>query len=543
MPLFDWLSDPPVDRGVRVLGEDGEWRYRSYPEIAALTRRSAGRLREAGVRAGDRVAVVRPASAEFIADFFGALLLGATPVPVAPPDAFRDRPGHLRHLERIIRLVRPAALVSTVDIRRAVEPDLAVPGLPMLDEVPADAPSVDEPAPPPETGLIQFSSGSTKAPKGIRIPFTALQANVSALYRWLRVTGADSYASWLPVHHDMGLIGQLMLPLEGASDVWYMRPEDFIRAPLRWLECFGPGRATGTAAPPFSLRYITRRVKPRHLAGLDLSGWRFLVVGAERIDADVVAAFRDLLEPCGLRGEVVVPAYGMAESTLAVTGAPCGEPVATVSVDGDSLVVGQPVRRVPEGTGTTLVGCGTPVDGVTVRVLDDAGDPVDPGVLGEIEVGGTSLATAYLSEETGTAQVGPALRTGDAGFVLDGHLFVLGRMGDGIKHLGRWLFAEDVELLALPDSPYPAHTVALVGALAGRQTAAILVEGELDGAAEKMGRAVGRNGDDLRVLVLSAPSGTILRTTSGKPRRGAMWQRLMHGDLTSLIAWDSATIG
>jgi acyl-CoA synthetase (AMP-forming)/AMP-acid ligase II len=521
---------------VRVLDEAGAWRYRSYQEVAELTRRSAGRLREAGVRAGDTVVVIRPASPEFIADFFGTLMLGATPVPVAPPSSFHDRSAYLSHLERIIRLTRPAAVVSTRDVRQAIAPTL---GVPVLDEVSADACPVEEAVAPPTIGVIQFSSGSTSAPKGIRIPLTALQANVSAIYRWLCVTDADAYASWLPMHHDMGLIGQLMVSLERARDVWFMRPEDFIRSPLRWLECFGPGRATGSATPPFSLAYITRRVKPHQVEHLDLSGWRFLVVGAERIDADVLTAFRNLLEPCGLRSDVLVPAYGMAESTLAVAGAAWGEAIATVSVDSGSLVLGQPVQRLEEGRGTTLVGCGKPVDGMTVTVVDDNGAPVGPEVMGEIEVSGTSLSAGYLSEETGITGLGPSLRTGDAGFVMDGHLFVLGRLGDGVKHLGRWLLAEDVERFAWPDSPYPERTVALVGTLAGRQTAAILVENDLDSTAEKIGRAVGRSASHLRVLVISAPPHTILRTTSGKPRRSAMWRRLAQGDMTDLIVWDS----
>jgi acyl-CoA synthetase (AMP-forming)/AMP-acid ligase II len=527
--LLSWLTHPPADRGLHLadLGGDG-WHFFSYERLAELAYRAAGAFQAAGVRPGDVVTIVRPASAEFVADFFGALLAGATPSPVAPPTVFRDRSLYAQHLARVAELVAPRVVTTTADVAPLLT---AVAGR-VLVEPPERGPRY-EPAPPPDIGLVQFSSGSTGMPRGVRIPLTALQANVSAIHRWLRVTPADAHASWLPLHHDMGLVGQLLVPIENAADFWLMRPEQFIRSPARWVRAFDAGGATGTAVPTFSLAHIVSRVKPRDLDGLDLSGWRFSVVGAERIDHAVVRAFLDLLGPYGLREDVLVPAYGLAESTLAVSGAPVGTPVTTVTVDSRSLVVGTQVSIV--NSGTTLVGCGSALSGISVRVVDDDGRQLPAGHLGELEIAGDSLARGYVGE----APYDGPLRTGDAGFVHDGHLYVVGRLGDSVKQLGRWFFAEDAEQRAATVSPRPRDTIALVGVLAGRETAVVLVEGQLEDAAEKVGRAVAEGADTLRVVVRSVPVGTIQRTTSGKPRRKAMWQHVVTGTLGGSVAWDS----
>lgn len=545
MSLLTWLADPPADRGMRVLAAGGtRWDFHSYRSLASLTRRAARRLRSAGVTRGDAVVVVRPASAEFMADFFGAIMLGATPSPVAPPAAFRDRTAYLDHMARIVRRLRARVVATTADAAAVIEPVATAGGAAVVTDIPEDVAPWDGSPAPPEIGLIQFSSGSTGTPKGVRIPFTALQANVSALYEWLRITDADSYASWLPLHHDMGLIGLFMLPIEGRSDMWLMQPEDFVRAPLRWLRCFGEGGATMTATPTFGLAQVVRRLRPEHLAGLDLSRWRGAIVGAERIDMAVVRRFLDLLAPCGLRRDVIVPAYGLAESTLAVTGAPCGRELKTVTVDGASLALGQPVAAVTgEDSGMTLVGCGSPISGVQACVIDENGCAVPDGVLGEIEVRGTSLAAGYLSEGREDEAFHGVLRTGDAGFRHANDLFVVGRLGDGVKQFGRWFFAEDAQQIAAAFSPRPRQTVALVGALSGQNTAAVLVEGSLGGAAARIGRAVARHVTGMRVVVISVPAGKVAWTTSGKPKRRVMWRWLADGHPGGTIRWDSDQSG
>jgi acyl-CoA synthetase (AMP-forming)/AMP-acid ligase II len=537
LPLFDWLTDPPAARGLRVADANGTgWRYHPYPELARLARCAATRLHAAGVVRDDVVAVARPGGAQFIADFFGALMIGATPAPVAPPTVFRNEPRYRAHVGAILRGMRAAVVTGPA---AAVQPLTGAdhPCRPVPDRADDVEPWAEPPA-PPEIVVVQHSSGSTGRPRPVRIPLRSLEANLAAIGRWLSMTAADRFATWLPMHHDMGLVGQLLLPLDAALDIWQLQPQQFIRSPLRWLRCFGPGGGTMTASPMFGLSHVVHRVRPSDVRDLDLSGWRVVVVGAERIDAELVTSFQRLLAPCGLPPDTISPAYGLAESTLAVTGGVRGEPVRAVEVDPASLVPGGTVRiDGAAASTTTLVSCGRPLDGMTVRVVDPDHRPLGADVLGEIEVSGTSLAPADPDGPAGAAP-GGRLRTGDAGFWHGDELYVVGRMGDSVKQLGRWLFAEDAEQAAIAESRRPFHTVALVGSWHGRDTAVVLVEGRTDNG-ERIGRAVSRRAEGLRVLVLGVPAGSIRRTTSGKPMRRAMWDRLLGDGLEPTTLWDS----
>ncbi|HEY0001746.1 MAG TPA: AMP-binding protein, partial [Actinoplanes sp.] len=378
MSVLAWLDDPRSDRGMHVPEPGGRsWRFHSYADLALMARRAARRLRAAGVASGDVVIIVRAASPEFMADFFGAILLGATPSPIAPPAAFRDRSAYLDHLVRAVRLVGARIVATTAETASVAGPALAEHGCGVVTDIPETLAPLTDPPIVPAIGVIQFSSGSTGPPRAVRIPFAAVQSNVTALRRALRLTERDASASWLPMHHDMGLVGLFLLPIDVGIDMSLLRPEDFIRSPLRWLERFGPGGATMTGTPTFGLAQVVRRVRREQLAGLDLSRWRGIVVGAERVDIAILDAFLDLLAPCGLRPDVMMPSYGLAESTLAVTTAPCSTALTTVTVDGASLVAGRPVVTIADrAAGTTLVGCGTPVSGVAASVVDEDGRPV-----------------------------------------------------------------------------------------------------------------------------------------------------------------------
>ena len=227
-----------------------------------------------------------------------------------------------------------------------------------------------------------------------------------------------------------------------------MRPEDFLRAPLRYLECFADGRARLSAMPTFGLAHLVKRVRSDQLDGLDLRGWRTLIVGAERVRRRALRRFEALLGPAGFAPTALAPAYGLAEGTLAVTGPRTDR-----------------WRSAPllDDPGVEVVGCGTPVLGAEVTIVDDQGVVVPDGTAGEIVVGGPSVAEGYLDPgavaERGTRFVDGRLVSGDAGFVLDGELFVLGRLGDSLKLRGREVFAEELEAV-LDRHGIPARRVA-----------------------------------------------------------------------------------
>ncbi|QMU67190.1 AMP-binding protein [Streptacidiphilus sp. P02-A3a] len=545
--LLGWLDSPATDRGIRFSGTDGAWVFQSYQELAASARRSASRLRAAGVVADDPVLVILPNGPEFVAAFFGSMLLGAVPVPLTPHGRSRDLAEYQAHIARVLEVARPKAAVADPDSGEAVGGLLQAAACPL---VAAAADGGEELAGSPVSAVnafLQFSSGSSGAPRAVRVPRAAVESNIAAFVDWLQVNvERDALATWLPLHHDMGLVGGLVAPASLGVDVLMSRPEQFIRSPSRWLRCFGAEGATIGISPSFGLAQVLRRVRPKDLTGLDFSGWRGLVVGAERVDSQVLDAWNRLLGPFGFRSKALLPAYGMAEATLAVTGSSPDDEVRTVEVVPGSLQPGSTPVLTEEGVGISVVGCGRPVPGVQLAVIDDEGKPVAAGVVGEIEVRGDSVAQGYLTavggSAEGTVDFHGVLRTGDAGFLLDGELFVIGRFGDGVKLLGRWLFAEDIEELLARSIGSGQRPVVLLGSLLGHGTAVVLVNTPLVGQAETIGRTVTEAYPGIDVMVLSVRPAEIQRTSSGKPRRRSAWQSLVSPETARQAVWSSPSV-
>lgn len=564
--VLAWLDDPSPERGLRFAGDRGDgWDFYSYRQLRDAVMAVAARLRAAGVGSGETVLLVCPTSPAFVAGFFGALVAGAVPSPAAPPGVFADRERYFEHLGRVARTIAARVVLTVPELAQRLAPFASTLGAVLVTEsatgsrndAPAPTAELGEPPPPDDpdstedargidmsgssTALIQFSSGSTGHPRGARVSLNALNANVAAIHQWLNYGPADSLASWLPLHHDMGLIGCLVAPMAAATDVWLMSPEQFIHSPARWLRCFGNAGVTTTATPSFGLAHVLRRTRPEQLSDLDFRGWRTLIVGAERVDLATVEGFLRLVIPRGFDRRAVLPAYGMAEATLAVTGSSHREEVRTATIDASSLRLGQPVTMVERTSDSahTLVACGSPLTGMQVAVVNEADSPIDTGSLGELVVSGASLADGYAGPGTDEA-FGGVLRTGDAGFFHEGQLYVIGRLGDGVKQLGRWLFAEDIEQVAARASRRPHRTVALLGNLDGRDTAVVAIEGRPGDTVERVGRAVANHAPHARVLVLAVPNGWIARTTSGKPMRRAMWARMLTADRRGAqVVWDS----
>ncbi len=506
--LLSWLAAPRADRGIRFSRPDGGWDPWPYPKLAGLARGHAAGLTARGVRPGDVVGLVLATGPGFVGTLFGTLLAGATASPLAPPATFDDPERYAQHLATALAAMRPRLVVVDPGSAPSVTQAAARAGVPTIDvgELPgeaAEAPRAD----PARLALLQFTSGTTGAVRGVRVPYAALEANVGAIRDWLELTPDDPTASWLPVHHDMGLVGCLLAPVVTGADLWLLTPAEFVRRPTRYLECFGRHGARLTAMPGFGLAHVVRRVRPEQLAGLDFARWRAVIVGAERIQPSTLERFAGLLAPYGLRREALLPAYGLAEATLAVTGLP--------------LRTGW--RQVPGPDGVPVVGCGGPLAGARVTVTDDDARPVDDGVVGEIVVGGTGVTDGYAG---GAAFRDGTVRTGDAGFVRDGELFVLGRLGDSLKVRGRAVFAEDVDALlgATLDAP-PGRLATVLGLLAGAPTVVVHLEHPRPEWLPRIPGLVRSLVPEAAVHVVPVPAGTVPRTTSGKPRRRLLWRR------------------
>ncbi|WP_392965203.1 AMP-binding protein [Streptomyces sp. LN245] len=543
--VLDWLDSPAPERGIHYY-RNGDWHLRDYADIASAARRTAAFLHANGVTKGV-VSLLIEEPETFVPAFLGTMYAGATPSPIASPVTFGGHEAFTEHAAGVLSAAAPAAVLTEDRLAplAAAACAKAGSGAPLVLPDPAGLPAADDlAARPAELALLQFTSGSSGTPKGVRVTGDNLTANVRAIHGWLGVTSEDSCSSWLPLYHDMGLIGTFLGSVVAQIDLWLMSPIDFIRSPARWLDCHGRHGVTITTAPNFGYGYATSRVRDEELAGTDFSAWRVAMSGAERVDARVVADFTAKLAPHGFDARALTPCYGMAETTLAVTGVRPGHGARIVRPSG-SLEAGAPVTVVgsgtlgvdrPEDPAGWIASCGTPVPGTTVVVVDDDGVPLPDGRFGEIRVAGTSVADGYESPDpaVGAAFGEEGLRTGDAGFLLDGELYVVGRIGDSIKVRGRKVHAEDLEaaLTAVRGVP-PGRCAVALGTRDGRSEAVIVVEapddGWLDAAIGVLRSALDAS---VRVTLVRSRRGTIPRTSSGKPRRRLLWHRAGDNTLT-----------
>jgi acyl-CoA synthetase (AMP-forming)/AMP-acid ligase II len=540
--VLNWLRDPVIDQGLSFLESGDDWSFHDYRSLAAIAQGAARALEERGIGEGDRVALVLDTGPDFIATFFGALLRSALPAAVTPPGAL---PGeqYEAHLTAALRAIDANVVVTDQRLHPSVAPASAGVGVPHTAII---TPPFDAAAGSIDTSrrhgpaYIQFTSGSTGRPRPRVVSWEGLEANLNAIGGWLELDrDRDAGASWLPLHHDMGLCF-LLTPMCGSGSVRLMRPDQFVRSPLRWLRCFAEG-ATITAAPLFGYRYVVRRVKPSMLQGLDLSGFRAAIVGGERVDPSVISDFLRLLAPAGVRPDVVLPAYGMAEATFIVSGKALRTPARAVRLASDGHAQGDAAAVIDEtlldgspvdGEGW-VVGCGQPMSGVRVSIVDEAGYELPEGRVGEIRVEGGSLTKPYVGGEQAEPD-GGSLLTGDAGFVLAGQVYVLGRMGDSVKVHGRAVFAEDIEARVVAALGVQPHRCAVIaGNHRDVATAVLLLEapGEQDIETAR-GALDGIVGEDVTIRVLAVDRGAILRTSSGKPRRRVLWDLFAAGAIS-----------
>ncbi|GAB1340062.1 fatty acyl-AMP ligase [Streptomyces sp. E-15] len=531
----------------------------SYPELDVRARSTAVWLARR-TEPGDRVLLLYPPGVEFTAAFFGCLYAGLIAVPGPLPGRYR----HERR--RLAKIARDARATIVLTDRRGlpeIEKWAADEGLTHLVAHPTDetdgAPGAWRrrvPADPEAVALLQYTSGSTGSPKGVMVRHRNLLANVDAVVRSLRLFPGHRLGGWIPLYHDMGLIG-LMLPGVLRCDGYVqMDPMAFLRRPHHWLWMMDAYDVNGTAAPDFGYELCLRRVTDDQCAGLDLSRVRAAVDGSEPVRAATVTAFAARFAAAGFRSDALVPMYGLAESTLLAAGS-SGRPPFVVAADTAALEAGVLRRAAPGMPSRDLVGCGASV-GPPVRVVDpDSGEVLPDGRIGEIWLDGPSVAAGYWANTGATRAAfgavtadgqGPCLRTGDLGGLLDGDLFVTGRRKDVLVLHGRNLHPQDIEaeLRAQHEELAGLHgaafTVGWDDGTGPRESVVVLHEIRGHWGAERMSElaaavklTVAREfGVPVGAVLLLRPGG-VRRTTSGKVERAAMRARYLERALEPLL--------
>jgi len=516
----------------------------SWSEVHSRGRRAAGVLRSLGIRPGDRVAIVLRTEAAFLDAFFGSLLAGAVPVPLYPPVRLGRMEEYLAATARMV-VTAGARLVVAGGVARRLIGEALARSRPELGCLPAEAllsgPEVASPGSSGEDlALVQFSSGSTVDPKPVALTHASLMAQVGALMAVVRPTPRDCMVSWLPLYHDMGLIGCLLGALSHPGPLVLIPPEHFLARPALWLRTIGRHRGTISAGPHFAYAYAAARVRDEDLAGVDLSCWRIAMDGAEPVTAGALRRFAQRFAPFGFDPASLVPCYGLAEAALAVTVAPRGAPL-TERVDPVRLATGGEV--VPGER--EIVSVGPPVPGVELEIRDERGQPLPDRRLGRVHVRGPSLMRGYLGDEAATLRVlrGGWLDTGDLGFTARGALFVHGRAKDAVVIRGANRAPDEFEACLegiaglrpgcavaagfVPDGSDQEELLLLVERARAAGPPAV----EAPRLAEMVRRAVlERTGVRAWKVELLAP-GTLPRTSSGKMRRGEALRRFLAGTL------------
>ncbi|MER7485807.1 beta-ketoacyl synthase N-terminal-like domain-containing protein, partial [Streptomyces sp. NPDC126497] len=527
--LLDAAHRDPDHVVVHVRGDGSELSV-TFRELLEESLRVAGGYRDAGVVPGTCVPVVADRGEDFQPLFWGALAAGLVPVPLAP-DVRRVRPVW-EHLGRPPVAVDEACagVADRLDGARVLR----------LEELRTSS-AVESPATaaPDDLAFLQFSSGSTGAPKGVELTHAAVLANLRQLIGAAGLTDRDVVVGWMPYFHDMGLIGTHLAPLAARAKQVRIAPLSFAKNPRLWFEVAAAHRATLLSAANFALALTVRRVPEEVFAGLDLSTVRRILVGAEPISATVWRDFAARTRPSGLDPRAATPVYGLAEATLAVTFPPPGEVAVPVVLERAALSRGRVVECEPGGDAVELLDVGLPVPGCSVRVTDDRGRPLGDRRVGHVEVRGPQVARGYhgLPEATAAAFADGWLRTGDLGFLRDGRLCVSGRHKDVLFVNGRTFHAPDMEEVAAATPGVPPGTAVVVGStdpVTGGERVVVFVAwarpprsaaGVLDRVAGRVRAALGH--DDVRVFAL--PPSAFPRTTSGKVQRQRMRSRFEAG--------------
>ena len=549
-------ANPRDDRQLILIDGEDDQRALSFVELRRRALRLLGALQRKGLKAGDALILFVNDNERFLEMFWAAVLGGIVPVPIAVGASDE----HRRKLFRVFAQFESAWIFSDARTLERMDAFAAAQGLSAeytrMQPQTLQAGGLDvsgeagreHAARADDTAFIQYSSGSTRDPKGVVLTHRNITANIASIHAAAAFSDRDVALSWMPLTHDMGLIGFHLHMLAGGVTHAVMRTELFARRPLLWLAKATELRATVLCSPNFGYQHYLRQYEAKRPQGLDLSAVRLVFNGAEPISAGLCQRFVETMAAHGLRAESMFPVYGLAEASLAVTFPRPGAPLGVVHLDRAALTLAQPVRPLPAGApqAAALVRLGTPVPGTGLRIVDDARAAVADGVLGHVLIRGDNVTRGYFRDEsaTGAAISGDGwLDTGDLGVIVDGELVIAGRTKDVIFVSGQNWYPHDLEGIAEQVPGVETNKVVAVGAqadpAAGGEALLVFVlhrggVAEFAPTARELRRVLNQQTGLEVAHVL--PVARIPKTTSGKLQRHLLARAFENGEFDAVQA-------
>jgi 1-acyl-sn-glycerol-3-phosphate acyltransferase len=548
LDVLDWHVQSSPDRlHIYLYGDAGGAEEITYAELRRGAVAVAAGLQERGLRRGQTVALMLPTSRGFFPSFYGILLAGGIPVPIYPPGRLSQLEDHLRRQANILSSALVSTLITLPEAQRLARLLRSlVEGLHAVITVQELSTGGGEYARPDiqaqDIALLQYTSGSTGAPKGVILTHANLLANIRAMGRAAHTTSKDVFVSWLPLYHDMGLIGACLGSLYYASPLILMSPLAFLARPERWLWAIHTHHGTISAAPNFGYELCLRKIADRDLEGLDLSSWHMALNGAEPISADTVSRFCARFAKYGFRRQAMTPVYGLAESSLGAAFPPPGRGPQIDRVKREPFMRARHAVPADEDDPTALgfVACGRPLPDHQIRIVDATGYEVAERRVGRLELQGPSTTGGYFRDAEATQRLfdGAWLDSGDLAYIAGGDVYLTGRVKDLIIRAGRNIYPHEIEdaignvpgirkgcVVVFGSHDADSGTECLVVLAETRET----VPHDLDQLRHQVEALVmellGAPADD----VVLAPPHTVLKTSSGKVRRAECRARYERG--------------
>lgn len=530
---------------IRLLLDQGEPAEITYGDLWNGAREFAAGLIAKGLQAGEPVIVMLPTDEDYFRAFFGVLLAGGIPVPVYPPGRAQQLEEHVRRHGAIADNARAAIMITVPEAvpfarlamagaasLRAIVTPADLQGAAMPSHLPSPAPG--------DTAFIQYTSGSTGDPKGVVLSHANLLANIRAMGERLEITSDDVFVSWLPLYHDMGLIGAWLGSLTYAMPLVLMAPLSFLARPQRWLWAISNYKGTISGGPNFAYEACQARINDGELDGCDLTSWRVAFCGAEPIHVPSLENFMQRFAAFGFARTAMMPVYGLAENSVGLTFPPAGREPLFDRIDGQQLARTGAAKFTSADDAIMVPSCGYPIGGHQVRIVDDGGRELPDRRQGRLQFQGPSASIGYLHNAGATKALfdGDWLNSGDLGYSVDGEIYITGRSKDLVIRGGRNIHPAEIEAALSDLEGLRSGGIAVFGSpdpVSGTERLIVMAETRRRGDGDRnelertiIGRATDIAGEAPDRVLLVAPR-TVPKTSSGKIRRAAARQMFESG--------------